>query len=149
MCVVRCEYLFQRGVHYAIENPCSSLVWRYAPLKAWLFLHKNLFLGHEIGKSPDASPLQAMLQRHKAMEISVPLGAYGAPTESESKSLQLACTIRGQQIRCDPLWCYEEAGDGLHHSSLYGKAWDKVGPTAQACYGTLATKPYTLVPYWG
>ena len=30
---LRCEYCFRRGVHYAIEQPCSSLLWDFAPLE--------------------------------------------------------------------------------------------------------------------
>ena len=31
----RCEYLFQRGGHYVIENPSSSLVFRYKSVQAF------------------------------------------------------------------------------------------------------------------
>lgn len=34
LCVLRCEYLFQKKVHYVIENPVSSLVWSYRPMEA-------------------------------------------------------------------------------------------------------------------
>lgn len=51
-----CEYLFQKKVHYVIENPVSSLVWSYRPM-------------------------EEMLKRHNAFSVSVPLGAYGGPLE--------------------------------------------------------------------
>ncbi|CAL1163573.1 unnamed protein product, partial [Cladocopium goreaui] len=51
-----CEYCFRRGIHYAIEQPNSTLLWHYAPL-------------------------EAMLRRHKARAISIPLGAFGSLSE--------------------------------------------------------------------
>lgn len=36
---MRCEYLHRKGVHYAIENPMSTLLWTYKPMEAsspWL-----------------------------------------------------------------------------------------------------------------
>lgn len=31
--VLRCEYLFKKGVHYCIENPMTTLLWTYRPME--------------------------------------------------------------------------------------------------------------------
>ena len=32
--LLRCEYLFLKGIHYCIENPMSTLLWTYRPMEA-------------------------------------------------------------------------------------------------------------------
>ena len=92
----RCEYLAKKNVYFAIENPTSSLVWRYKPLKVvrvrvCAFETRPCTMMHIICvdklKRAGLSSLQELLARHHAMEISVPLGAYGAQTESGPKSI--------------------------------------------------------------
>ena len=71
---LRCEYLFKKDIHYAIEQPNSSLLWYYPPMEAWatsgMCCQRFWFL------------CQEMLRRHNCKAVSVPLGAYGAKSES-------------------------------------------------------------------
>lgn len=50
------EYCRAKQVHFVLENPRSTLLWRYRPL-------------------------EEALERHGAFHVSVPLGAFGAPTQ--------------------------------------------------------------------
>ena len=117
LCVLRCEYLFQKKVYYVIENPVSSLVWSYRPMEA---LNASDFLLMESENPPSsvstmtsnltiiAYPLpfwQDMLKRHRAFAVSVPLGAYGGASEPLSKNSSVLVHInlhayRNQRFVC-------------------------------------------------
>lgn len=51
----RLELCYRKGIYYVVEQPISSLLFQYRPVRR-------------------------LLKRHKARRIHTSLGAYGAPT---------------------------------------------------------------------
>ena len=64
---MRLELCYQKKVHYIIEQPKTSLLYSYAPVKA-----SNLSETHTGAKE--------LLLRHGATVVECSLGAFGAPT---------------------------------------------------------------------
>ena len=108
--LLRCEYCFRRGSFYAIEKPTSSLLWCYEPLEVhvgrttathcsnffwilmilggWFYCYYvatvlgTINFSSYCGQNQFAPyAMKAMLKRHGAKTISVPLGQYGAQSE--------------------------------------------------------------------
>lgn len=76
--ICRCEYAYQRGVYWALENPISSLVFHYQPFEARALNPRSLPLPHV--------RRQALIARHGAFAVNVALGAYGAQTQTLAQS---------------------------------------------------------------
>lgn len=75
---LRCEYCTKKQIYFAIENPSSTLVWRYRPMQAGERLKSPL---HLTSKSAFDLTSQKFLEKHNAISLSICLGQYGALTE--------------------------------------------------------------------
>ena len=128
LCVLRCEYLFQKKVYYVIENPVSSLVLvlqtNGGTWCIWLFFDEKweatkIHPNHDFElKTIILWPLpfwQEMLKRHNAFSVSVPLGAYGGPSELLIEKIWDTLTI------CMPIGISVLCACGNHASALLRK----------------------------
>ena len=66
MHAARLEYHYQKGSYYVLEQPSSSLLFRYKPIKAM--------------SQSFVSAGEALLRRHGARQVHCSLGALGART---------------------------------------------------------------------
>ena len=84
----RLQYCWARGVHYLIENPISSLIWRYRPLRVTSLAIQLLYvLGSTYCVTEKTNPFgpfcpaKKLLRKHGARQITLALGAYGSETQ--------------------------------------------------------------------
>lgn len=91
----RLQYCFMRGINYVVENPVSSLLWRYRCVREpypevgtfflfhssahsiWIHSIRCAHFQKEINDQP-ACGTEKLLRKHRARRISISLGAYGA-----------------------------------------------------------------------
>lgn len=101
-CCARCEFAWRKNIHYVIEQPSSSILWSYWPLQVW-------------GLVSALCSVQAMLKRHRAFTVQLPLGAYGA------SSMNLGCFEAFRLV-------VEETPHPLHNLRRDERARHCIGP---------------------
>lgn len=143
---LRCEYCFQRGIHYAIEQPISSLLWTFHPLEvSKCFVFRVCIVGLLFQFASDLyhqfdfmSSFQAMFRRHGTLAISIPLGAYGSLSEN------LGCVDSYHGLFCLPMndctvlvqqllmFTNQEEGHNLYNRQIFIGPRMQDGPLSEA-----------------
>lgn len=89
---LRCVYAYAKGVSYIIENPASSLIWRYPCLRDSccrtpydISNNTSFLIPTDIsipipGRALTCDRSKKLLKKHGAKQISVSLGAFGGMT---------------------------------------------------------------------
>ena len=117
----RIVYLISKNVNFILENPSTSLLWRYKPLREpWrirneltpciVYMQKMQLMKDQIAPSVSfpsttSDPSKKLLKKYNCISVNVTLGSYGALTPKLEPSLQYVLVLSSQPwLKKD---CYE------------------------------------------